>query len=91
MPNTASQLTAKHPHDHVRDVAVDSQDAFNAYFRDDEPAAARVPPASRSARMRFEDASTPAVVLGCFRHGGLAIVRSLGGLGVPVYAVHADR
>jgi predicted ATP-grasp superfamily ATP-dependent carboligase len=41
--------------------------------------------------MRFEDASTPAVVLGCFRHGGLAIVRSLGRLGVPVYAVHADR
>ena len=35
--------------------------------------------------------STPAVVLGCFRHGGLAIVRSLGRLGVPVYAVHAER
>lgn len=39
----------------------------------------------------FEHASTPVVVLGCFRHGGLAIVRSLGRLGVPVYAVHGDR
>ncbi len=41
--------------------------------------------------MLLEDAATPVVVLGCFRHGGLAIVRSLGRLGVPVYAVHADR
>ena len=41
--------------------------------------------------MLLEDAATPAVVLGCFRHGGLAIVRSLGRLGVPVYAVHAER
>jgi D-aspartate ligase len=41
--------------------------------------------------MRFENSSVPVVVLGCFRHGGLAIVRSLGRLGVPVYAVHADR
>jgi D-aspartate ligase len=39
----------------------------------------------------LEDASTPLVILGCFRHGGLAIVRSLGRLGVPVYAVHKDR
>jgi D-aspartate ligase len=36
-------------------------------------------------------ASTPVVVLGCYRHGGLAIVRSLGRMGVPVYAVHPDR
>src|SRR2546428_5462262 len=36
-------------------------------------------------------ASPPVVVLGCYRHGGLAIVRSLGRLGVPVYAVHPDR
>jgi predicted ATP-grasp superfamily ATP-dependent carboligase len=41
--------------------------------------------------MLLEDVSTPVVVLGCFRHGGLAIVRSLGRLGVPVYAIHADR
>jgi predicted ATP-grasp superfamily ATP-dependent carboligase len=34
---------------------------------------------------------TPVVVLGCFRHGGLAVVRSLGRLGAPVYAVHRDR
>jgi len=38
-----------------------------------------------------ESASTPVVVLNCFRHGGLAIVRSLGRLGAPVYAVHPDR
>lgn len=37
------------------------------------------------------DCSTPAVVLGCFGHGGLGIVRSLGRLGVPVHAVDADR
>jgi D-aspartate ligase len=35
--------------------------------------------------------STPVVVLGCYRHGGLAIVRTLGRLGAPVYAVHPDR
>lgn len=39
----------------------------------------------------LDSASTPVVVLGCFRHGGLGIVRSLGRLGVPVYAVHRDR
>jgi D-aspartate ligase len=42
-------------------------------------------------QIRLEDNSTPAVVLGCFRHGGLGIVRSLGRLGVPVYAIDADR
>jgi D-aspartate ligase len=42
-------------------------------------------------QLRLEDSSTPAVVLGCFWHGGLGIVRSLGRLGVPVYAVDADR
>ena len=39
----------------------------------------------------FEDASTPAVVLGCFRHGGLGVTRSLGRLGVAVHAVDGDR
>jgi predicted ATP-grasp superfamily ATP-dependent carboligase len=39
----------------------------------------------------LEDHSTPIVVLGCFRHGGLGITRSLGRLGVPVYCVDADR
>ena len=39
----------------------------------------------------LEDASTPAVVLGCFRHGGLGVTRSLGRLGVPVHAVDGDR
>ena len=36
----------------------------------------------------IEDVSTPAVVLVCYKHGGLAIVRTLGRLGVPVYVVH---
>jgi D-aspartate ligase len=36
------------------------------------------------------DTSTPALVLGCFRHGPLAILRSLGRLGVKVYALHDD-
>jgi predicted ATP-grasp superfamily ATP-dependent carboligase len=36
----------------------------------------------------IEDVSTPVVVLVCYKHGGLAIVRSLGRLGVPVYVVH---
>ena len=35
--------------------------------------------------------SVPAVVLGCPAHGGLGIVRSLGRLGVSVYAVDGDR
>ena len=39
----------------------------------------------------LQDVSTPALVLGCFRQGGIGIVRSLGRLGVPVYAVDADR
>lgn len=34
---------------------------------------------------------TPAVVLGCFRHGGLGIVRSLGRLSVPVHVVDSGR
>src|SRR6266851_3234046 len=38
-----------------------------------------------------QDVSTPAVVLGCFRQGGIGIVRSLGRIGVPVYAIDADR
>src|SRR3954467_7436689 len=33
----------------------------------------------------------PVVVLNVFRDGGLGVVRSLGRLGVPVYAVHKDR
>jgi len=36
----------------------------------------------------IEDVSTPAVVLFCYKHGGLAVVRTLGRLGVPVYVVH---
>ena len=39
----------------------------------------------------LEFASTPVVVLNCYFHGGLAIVRSLGRLGVSVYAVHPER
>jgi predicted ATP-grasp superfamily ATP-dependent carboligase len=38
----------------------------------------------------IEDISTPAVVLGCYIHGGLAVVRTLGRLGVPVYVVHDE-
>jgi predicted ATP-grasp superfamily ATP-dependent carboligase len=33
----------------------------------------------------------PAIVLNCEAHGGLGIVRSLGRLGVSVFAVHRDR
>jgi D-aspartate ligase len=36
------------------------------------------------------DSSTPVVVFGCFRQSGIGIVRSLGRLGVPVYAVDPD-
>jgi len=36
----------------------------------------------------IEDVSTPAVVLVCYKHGGLAVVRTLGRLGVPVYVIH---
>src|SRR5712692_2397510 len=39
--------------------------------------------------MLVEDTGTPAVVLVCHHHIG--IVRSLGRLGVPVYAIDADR
>src|SRR2546423_13643 len=47
--------------------------------------------AARSFNMLLEDTTTPVVVLGCFRHGGLGIVHSLGRLGVPVYGIHTDR
>jgi predicted ATP-grasp superfamily ATP-dependent carboligase len=36
------------------------------------------------------DNSTPAVLLGCFKHGGVGVVRSLGRLGVPVHCVDAQ-
>jgi D-aspartate ligase len=39
----------------------------------------------------FEDVSTPVVVLVCHRQVGVGIVRSLGRLGVPVYAVDSER
>jgi len=39
----------------------------------------------------IEDVSTPVVVLVCYKHGGLAVVRTLGRLGVPVYVVHDRR
>jgi predicted ATP-grasp superfamily ATP-dependent carboligase len=42
-------------------------------------------------RYLIEDNSAPVVVLGCFHHGGLCAVRSLGRLGVPAYAVDADK
>ncbi|MCW2913374.1 MAG: D-aspartate ligase [Actinomycetia bacterium] len=41
------------------------------------------------------DKTTPAVIfkIGCYRlhHGGLALIRSLGRVGIPVYGVHEDR
>jgi D-aspartate ligase len=37
------------------------------------------------------DVSVPAVVLNLFNHCGLAVVRTLGRLGVPVYGIHEDR
>jgi D-aspartate ligase len=37
------------------------------------------------------DVSTPVVVLGCFRQNGVGIVRSLGRLGIAVYAIDLDR
>lgn len=40
--------------------------------------------------MMIEDTSTPVVVMGCFRHGGLGVTRSLGSLGVPIYCVDRD-
>jgi D-aspartate ligase len=43
----------------------------------------------RSEAVAF-DSTTPAVVFGCFRQSGIGIVRSLGRLGVPVYAVDPD-
>lgn len=38
--------------------------------------------------MTSVDASTPAVILNAITHGSLGIMRSLGRLGVPVYALH---
>jgi predicted ATP-grasp superfamily ATP-dependent carboligase len=37
-----------------------------------------------------DDSSTPVVVFGCFRQGGVGIVRSLGRLGAVVHCVDAD-
>lgn len=45
----------------------------------------------RRRGMVLEDNSTPAVLLGCFRHGGVGVTRSLGRLGVPVHCVDPDR
>ena len=39
----------------------------------------------------LRDVSTPAVAFGCFRQGGIGIVRTLGRLRVPVYAVDTAR
>lgn len=41
--------------------------------------------------MHIKDVSTPVVVLRAVRQGGLAITRSLGRLGVPVYNVDFER
>ena len=41
--------------------------------------------------MRIEDTSTPVVVLRSPRNTALGVARSLGRLGVPVYAVDSDR
>ena len=38
----------------------------------------------------LDDNSTPAVLLGCFKHGGVGVVRSLGRLGVPVHCIDAE-
>src|SRR5690242_16614954 len=46
---------------------------------------------SASEAMMFEDVSTPVVVLVCHRQVGVGIVRSLGRVGVPVYAVDSER
>lgn len=40
---------------------------------------------------RRVDSSTPALVLGVHDHNGLAQIRTLGRLGVPVYITHAPR
>jgi predicted ATP-grasp superfamily ATP-dependent carboligase len=47
--------------------------------------------ASKEVLRMFGDTSTPVLLLGCFRHSGLGIVRSLGRLGVPVYVIESDR
>lgn len=42
-----------------------------------------------ASTLRFKDVSTPVVVVNC-KLGGLAIMRTLGRLGVPLYGVDAD-
>ena len=39
--------------------------------------------------MQLKDTATPVVVVNC-KLGGLAIMRSLGAYGVPIYGVDAD-
>jgi predicted ATP-grasp superfamily ATP-dependent carboligase len=39
-------------------------------------------------QMSIENVATPALVLHCPAHGSLGVIRSLGRLGIPVYAVH---
>src|SRR5437762_2313371 len=39
----------------------------------------------------FADTSTPVVLLGCFLHSGLGIIRSLGRMGVPVYVIDTGQ
>ncbi len=41
--------------------------------------------------MRFVDVSTPVTILNVATHGSLGMLRSLGRLGVPMYAVHSAR
>jgi D-aspartate ligase len=38
----------------------------------------------------LDDNTTPVLLLGCFMHGGVGVVRSLGRLGVPVYCIDAN-
>src|SRR3569833_556948 len=48
-------------------------------------------PVLRGSCYMIEDVSTPVLVLVCYKHGGLAVVRTLGRLGVPVYVIHDKR
>ena len=41
--------------------------------------------------MTIQDTSTPVVILKCVAHGPVGIVRTLGRLGIPVYAIHSNR
>lgn len=41
--------------------------------------------------MNVADTSAPVVVLNAYTHCGVSVIRSLGRLGVPVYAVHETR